>query len=167
MKWLSLSRMITLFLVGLLVMVSGAPVRAAAPVTSHFSVTEVNTTLCNFPVEFRGEGVMRVFDNPTADFTYTLHLTIWYENLNTGARIYSLNVNRQQLWVQNDGTYIDIGVGVWALFHLPGQGHGLVDVGKMIITGPTSGGPYTLIYHNGVFDPSNGNFMLGVCDVLA
>jgi hypothetical protein len=146
---------------------NGTPAYAGAPKTQSFSVREVNTTLCAFPVEFGGEGVMRIFDSNRADFTYNLHLTIWYENLNTGERIYSVNVNRQQLWYQNDGTYIDIGVGIWALFHLPGEGHGMIDVGKIIITGPINPGTvYDVLYHNGAFDPSNGNFMLGVCDVL-
>lgn len=167
MKRYTLNRLGTLVLLTVLLVSMSTPAFAAQPVTKSFSVREVNTTLCDFPVEFGGEGVMRIFNIDRADFTYTLHLTIWYENLNTHERIYSVNVNRQQLWYNNDGTYVDIGVGIWALFHLPSEGHGMVDVGKMIITGPiVPGTTYELIYHNGVFDPSNGNFMTGVCEVL-
>ncbi|MFN8491288.1 MAG: hypothetical protein U0350_27065 [Caldilineaceae bacterium] len=170
MKRYSWTRPVTLFLLVVMLMSLGTPAYAAAPRTQSFTVYEVNDKICDFPVAFGGEGVMRIFDINTADFTYTLHLTIWYENLNTGERIYSLNVNRQQLWFNNDGTYFDVGVGIWSMFHLPGQGNVMADVGKMIVTGPVdSGTQYEILYHNGLesaTDPANGNFILAVCDVL-
>lgn len=170
MKRYPVSRWVAMFLLVSMMLSFALPAYAAQPRTQTITIYEVNDRICDFPVAFGGEGVMRIFDLNTADFTYSLHLTIWYENLNTGERIYSLNVNRQQLWYNNDGTYFDVGVGLWAMFHLPGQGNVMPDVGKIIISGPMDPGTqYDIIYHNGLQspgDPENGNFMMGVCDVL-
>ncbi|MEZ4713719.1 MAG: hypothetical protein R3A44_41410 [Caldilineaceae bacterium] len=170
MKRYSMRRLVTIFLSAVVTLTLAMPAYADAPRTQTVSIYEVNDRICDFPVAFGAEGVMRIFDLNKADLTYTLNLTIWYENVNTGERIYSQNVNRQQLWYDNDGNYFAIGVGLWAMFHLPKQGNVMPDVGKIIFTGPLDPGTqYDILYHNGLQspgDPANGNFMMGVCEVL-